>query len=156
MHTLIKDYPQVISKPPYLFFIFLVLGSILQLLLPLDAVPRVAQTVLGPVLLLDALVLLALAMGQFRSAGTPVETWKPTRTIVDTGVYRFSRNPIYLGMFIGFIGFALLTLNAWSLLLVLPLYFVIRFGVVEKEEGYLEQKFGEQYRRYKSRVRRWL
>jgi protein-S-isoprenylcysteine O-methyltransferase Ste14 len=80
----------------------------------------------------------------------------PTTTIVDTGPYRFTRNPIYLGIFLGLVGLAIAFDSLWPLVTLVPFTLVIRYGVVAREEAYLERKFGHAYRRYRSRVRRWL
>jgi protein-S-isoprenylcysteine O-methyltransferase Ste14 len=80
----------------------------------------------------------------------------PTTTIVESGPYRFTRNPIYLGMFLGLIGLAIAFDNLWLLMMLLPFALVIHYGVVAREEAHLERKFGDAYRGYRSRVRRWL
>jgi protein-S-isoprenylcysteine O-methyltransferase Ste14 len=85
-----------------------------------------------------------------------VPTNLPTTTIVDTGPYRFTRNPIYLGMVLGLIGLAIALNSLWLLLTLVPFAVVIRYGVIAREEAYLERKFGDVYRRYRARVRRWL
>jgi protein-S-isoprenylcysteine O-methyltransferase Ste14 len=77
-------------------------------------------------------------------------------TIVETGPYRFTRNPIYLGMVLGLIGLAIAFNGLWLLMTLAPLALVIRYGVITREEAYLECKFGDVYRRYRARVRRWL
>ena len=79
-----------------------------------------------------------------------------TRTIVETGPYPFTRNPIYLGMVLGLIGLAVAFNRFWLLVTLVPFALVIRYGVVAREEPYLERRFGDVYRRYHSRVRRWL
>jgi len=89
-------------------------------------------------------------------AGSNVPTSLPTTTIVNTGPYRFTRNPIYLGMVLGLIGLAIALNSLWLLLMLVPFALVIRYGVVTREEVYLERKFGDVYRGYRSRVRRWL
>src|SRR5262249_31927742 len=76
--------------------------------------------------------------------------------IVESGPYRFTRNPIYLGMFLGLIGLALAFDNLWLLMMLVPFAPVIHYGAVAREESYLERKFGDAYRGYRSRVRRWL
>jgi protein-S-isoprenylcysteine O-methyltransferase Ste14 len=80
----------------------------------------------------------------------------PTTSIVDTGPYRFTRNPIYLGMMLGLVGLAIAFDSPWPLVTLVPFALVIRYGVVAREEAYLERTFGEVYRRYRARVRRWL
>ena len=96
------------------------------------------------------------AIVTIRKAGTRVETNKPTTTIVANGPYRLTRNPIYIGMFLGQIGLAIGFNSLWILATLAPFYLVIRYGVVAREELYLERKFGDVYLGYKSRVRRWL
>jgi protein-S-isoprenylcysteine O-methyltransferase Ste14 len=88
--------------------------------------------------------------------GSNVPTNKPTTTIVDTGPYRFTRNPIYLIMFLGLVGLAMAFDSLWLLAVLVPFALVIRYGVVAREETYLERKLDDVYRRYRSRVRRWL
>ena len=80
----------------------------------------------------------------------------PTTAIVTDGPYRFTRNPIYLGMFLGLVGLAIAFDNLWLLAMLVPFALAIRYGVVAREETYLEGKFGEVYTAYRSRVRRWL
>ena len=89
-------------------------------------------------------------------AGSNVPTSLPTTTIVETGPYRFTRNPIYPAMVLGLIGLAIVFNSLWLLLVAVPFALVIRYGVIAREEAYLERKFGDVYRRYRSRVRRWL
>jgi protein-S-isoprenylcysteine O-methyltransferase Ste14 len=89
-------------------------------------------------------------------AGSNVPTNLPTTTIVDTGPYRLTRNPIYLGMLLGLIGEAIAFNSLWPLVSLVAFALVIRYGVVAREEAYLERKFGDDYRRYRARVRRWL
>ena len=85
-----------------------------------------------------------------------VPTNRPSTTIVRSGPYRLTRNPIYLGMFLGLIGLAIAFNNLWLLLMLMPFALVIRYGVVAREEAYLDRKFGDVYRDYRSRIRRWL
>ncbi|MCZ6721445.1 MAG: methyltransferase, partial [Proteobacteria bacterium] len=92
---------------------------------------------------LAGFALAALAIWQFRRAGTEVQTHTPTAVIVDTGVFASSRNPIYLGAHIGTVGVAIAFDSLWILSTLVPFYLVIRYGVVAREEAYLERKFGD-------------
>jgi protein-S-isoprenylcysteine O-methyltransferase Ste14 len=103
-----------------------------------------------------ALALFAWAIVTITKAGSNVPTSLPTTTVVETGPYRFTRNPIYLGMFLGLIGLAIAFNRLWLLLTLVPFALVIRYGVIAREEAYLDRKFGDIYRRYRARVRRWL
>ena len=111
---------------------------------------------LGAMVFVLAVALVAWAIVTMTRVGSNVPTNRPTTTIVEAGPYRFTRNPIYLGMFLGLIGLAISFDNLWLLMLLVPFALVIRYGVVAREEAYLERKFGDVYRGYRSRVRRWL
>ena len=111
---------------------------------------------LGGAVCVVALALFAWAIATITRAGSNVPTNRPTTSIVDTGPYRFTRNPIYLGMMLALVGLAIAFDSLWPLVTLVPFALVIRYGVVAREEAYLERKFGEVYRRYRARVRRWL
>jgi protein-S-isoprenylcysteine O-methyltransferase Ste14 len=102
------------------------------------------------------LALAAAGIRNFARAATPVPSNQPVRALVRTGIHGWSRNPIYLGMFLLYVGIGLVVRSPWILLLTLPLAITIRYGVVAREEAYLERRFGDAYRDYKARVRRWL
>ncbi|NQV80212.1 MAG: isoprenylcysteine carboxylmethyltransferase family protein, partial [Alphaproteobacteria bacterium] len=93
---------------------------------------------------------------RFRRAGTAVQPYKPSTTVVTDGVYRFSRNPIYLGLTAFYLGLAFAVNSGWAILLLPLVLVVMHYGVIAREERYLEGKFGAAYRDYKNRVRRWL
>ena len=99
---------------------------------------------------------MARAIVTITKAGSNVPTNRPTTTIVETGPYRFTRNPIYLGMCLALIGLGVAFDDLWLLIVLVPFWLVIRYGVVAREEAYLDRKFSDVYRGYRSRVRRWL
>ncbi len=151
------DKAQVIVRPPLMWGLAVVAGLALNWLVPLRLLPAdLPAGWLGAAVFVAALALFAWAIVTITTAGSNIPTSLPTTTIVDTGPYRFTRNPVYLGMFLGLIGLAIAFDNPWLLLMLAPFALVIRYGVVAREEAYLERKFGEVYRRYRSRVRRWL
>jgi protein-S-isoprenylcysteine O-methyltransferase Ste14 len=155
-----KDTPGVIAPPPLIFLGFLIVGFALDALLPLPLPPtgidsKLSWTV-GAVLILMGLLTITLGIRNFTRAGTPVPTRDPTRALVTTGIHARSRNPIYVAMFLIYVGAGLLANTAWIFVLLVPLALIIRYGVVAREEVYLARKFGDAYRAYKSRVRRWL
>jgi protein-S-isoprenylcysteine O-methyltransferase Ste14 len=102
----------------------------------------------------------ALLMGWFewaiRHAGTPANPYKPVSHVVTEGPFRYTRNPAYLSMAMIYTGVAGLANALWAILLLPAALFGIQRGVIEREERYLERKFGEEYLRYKARVRRWI
>ena len=152
----------VIARPPLLFLAALLLGfaldHVLTLLFP---VPRfgpahwISAVIAGSLILIGIAVVVA-GIRNFSRAATPVQGTRPTRALVTTGIHGWSRNPIYLGMFLVYGGIGLTVRSPWILILMLPLAITIRYGVVAREEAYLERRFGDAYRDYKARVRRWL
>ena len=134
-----------------------VIGLGADWLYPLPFVPpNVPAAWVGIAVFAAGFALASWAIVTIRRAGTRVETNKATTTIVASGPYRFTRNPIYLAMFLGQAGLAIGFDSLWILGMLLPFYLVLRYGVVAREEGYLKRKFGDVYLGYKSRVRRWL
>ena len=151
------DTANVIIRPPIAWASAVLAGLVLNWLLPLSFIPAaVPAGALGAMVFALALALVACAIATMTRAGSNVPTNLPTTTIVDTGPYRFTRNPIYLGMFLGLIGLAIAFENLWLLPMLVPFALVIRYGVVAREEAYLERRFGDDYRRYRASVRRWL
>ncbi len=142
--------------PPLIYLASGVLGILIDaLLLPsvkFDDWIRITGAALGVV----SLGVLPPVLSRFRSARTPFDVRKPASTLVTDGPYRFSRNPAYVALTLLYIGVALLLDSGWVLIFAMPLLLVMDQWVVLKEERHLEAKFGEQYRRYKSAVRRWL
>jgi protein-S-isoprenylcysteine O-methyltransferase Ste14 len=111
---------------------------------------------IGGSLILIGLALAAAGIRNFSRAGTPVRSIKPTRALVTTGSHGWTRNPIYLGLFLLYGGIGVAAQSPWILTLALPLAITIRYGVVAREEAYLERRFGDTYRDYQARVRRWV
>jgi protein-S-isoprenylcysteine O-methyltransferase Ste14 len=149
----------VIARPPFLFVIALLLGHALDRVIAFPFAPpeaAAARWTSASLLIGAGLALAAAGIRDFSRAGTPVPTYEPTRVLVTTGAHRWSRNPIYLGMFLVYAGIVVATASLWTLILALPLAITIRYGVVAREEAYLERLFGDAFRDYKSRVRRWL
>jgi protein-S-isoprenylcysteine O-methyltransferase Ste14 len=149
----------VIARPTVLFPAALLLGFVSDRLLPLRfAIPRIdlVHRIIAGSLILIGLALAAAGIRNFSRARTPVPTNEPTRALVTTGIHGWTRNPIYLGMFLVYGGIGIAVRSPSILILTLPLAIVIRFGVVAREEAYLERRFGDTYRDYKARVRRWV
>lgn len=147
----------VIARPPLLFLGCLIVGLILDWLLPLPLPEAVAPgRAVGGALILLGLTILVAGILNFARASTPVPSTQPVRAVVTTGIHGWSRNPIYVGMFLIYGGIAIAAASTWALILLVPLAIVIHYGVVAREEAYLERRFGDAYRDYKARVRRWL
>lgn len=151
------DTARVIVRPPLEWGLAVIAGLALNWVVPLPFLPAgLPGGWLGAMLFILALALVAWAIVTMTTAGSNVPTSLPTTTIVDSGPYRLTRNPIYLGMFVGLIGLAVAFNSVWLLIMLGPFALVIRYGVVAREEAYLERNFGDVYRGYRSRVRRWL
>jgi protein-S-isoprenylcysteine O-methyltransferase Ste14 len=152
----------VIARPPLLFLAALLLGFVSDHLVPLPfPVSRIGlvhwiSAAVAVVLILIGAALVAAGIRNLSRAGTPVPTNQPTRALVATGIHGWTRNPIYLGFFLVYVGIGVVVRSPWILILTLPLAVVIRYGVVAREEAYLDRRFGHTYRDYKTRVRRWL
>jgi protein-S-isoprenylcysteine O-methyltransferase Ste14 len=149
----------VIARPPFLFLASLILGLVLDRVapLPLDlAEIALAGRTAGSVLIAIGVAIFAAGIRNFSRAGTPVPSTRPVSTLVTTGIHGRSRNPIYVGMFLLYAGIGIAARRPWVVILALPLVIILRYGVVAREEAYLERRFGDAYRDYKARVRRWL
>jgi protein-S-isoprenylcysteine O-methyltransferase Ste14 len=148
-----------IARPPLLYLACLLLGLALDRVLPLPLIlPEAAliRWTVGGGLILIGVAIAAAGVRNFSRAATPVRSNQPVRALVTTGIHGWSRNPIYVGMFLLYAGIGIAARSPWVLVLALPLLIILRYGVVAREEAYLERRFGDAYRDYKARVRRWL
>src|SRR6266508_215943 len=131
------DTAQVIVRPPLAWGLAVIAELALDWLAPLPFLPAdLPAGWLGAMVFVFALALVAWAIITITRAGSNVPTNLPTTTIVESGPYRFTRNPIYLGMFLGLIGLAIAFDNLWLLMMLAPFALVIRYGVVAREEAY--------------------
>src|SRR6476646_1825514 len=150
------DNPGVAVLPPFLYGGAFLIVLALRWIWPMPIF--VQAMALWPGL---ALVVLAVAIATWgrrtmRSAGTNVNPMRPTTAIVTSGPFRFSRNPLYFSMTLLYFGLTLAFNTWWGIVVLVPLLIIMHYGVVLREERYLEQKFGETYRQYRSKVRRYL
>lgn len=153
-----SDVPGVIALPPLIFLGFLVLAILLEAVVPLPVAGAhaLARYLAGAALAVCGVVMVAMGLRRFSAAGTNVPPTLPTTALVVDGIYGWTRNPLYLGSTLVYLGLAVAAGSLWAILLVVPLLWVINVGVVAREERYLERKFGDAYRAYKARVRRWI
>jgi protein-S-isoprenylcysteine O-methyltransferase Ste14 len=155
IHTA-HDNPGVVTRPPLIYLCSIFIGLTLQFVWPLKVLPASLEATVGGSLMLVAVVLFALSVRQFLAAGTAIQTHRPTTTILSTGPYRFSRNPIYVSFTLLYIGIGVWVNSAWLLGMLIPTLILTSYGVIAREERYLAKKFGKEYLRYKASVRRWL
>ena len=150
------DNPGVVAPPPFIYAGALAAGLLANRRFRLPFLPRRLARTLGPLLILGGFAVGLLGVREMRRAGTNVDPYKPATTVVTEGPYRFTRNPMYVGFTLMYVGISALA-NALLPILLLPAILqLMRRGVIEREERYLESKFGDEYRRYKESVRRWI
>lgn len=142
--------------PPLIRALFVAAGAGLNLTRPLPFLPAAW---LDP--LFWTLIVIAAALGvwgrtSLRRHGTAILPNRPATTIVETGPYRFTRNPMYVGQTVAILAIAARFDNLWLVILLAAWFPAMHYGVIAREERYLEAKFGEAYTRYKARVRRWI
>jgi protein-S-isoprenylcysteine O-methyltransferase Ste14 len=151
-----QDKAGVIAPPPLIYLGALVLGLLLNRWVPVAFLPRRAARGLGWVLLGAGALLLGWFERAMRQAGTPTNPYKPVARVATGGPFRHTRNPGYLSMAMIYAGIAARANALWAVLLLPAALLVIQRGVIEREERYLEDKFGEEYLSYKAKVRRWI
>jgi protein-S-isoprenylcysteine O-methyltransferase Ste14 len=153
------DTSGVTVLPPLIYLAGLVIGYLVEWLWPVPIAPgglAVIVRVIGVIAVLAGLWLIFSAATLFRSLGTEVDPHKPASVVAIDGPYRFTRNPMYLGMALVLAGLAFIGNALWPLIAVIPVVWWIQTQVIAKEEAYLERKFGAPYLALKARVRRWL
>lgn len=151
-----RDSPDVIARPPRIVWAFLAIGLLIDQFMTVPFLYEPVQYLGGAGLLIAGVGLMAAAMRRFRTVGTAVETWRASTEIVAEGPYAGTRNPVYVAMLLIYTGIGVIA-NAPAVVALLPLLFaVLHFGVVLREEDYLECKFGDSYLLYKQAVPRWV
>jgi protein-S-isoprenylcysteine O-methyltransferase Ste14 len=144
-----------ILRPPIIFLCAILLGIALNHAWPLYFLSPSVR-LLGPLVTACAVVLFLLSYREFRAAGTSVRGSERTNTIVRTGPYRFSRNPIYVAFILFVLGLSVWLNNLWLLVTLVPAVGIIAMVVIPREERFLGRNFNDQYSSYKAQVRRWL
>jgi protein-S-isoprenylcysteine O-methyltransferase Ste14 len=139
-----------------LFAATLSFGWLLHLVHPVRLLPPLLARSAGSLIVLAAGVIALWAERVMKAAGTNIRPDKPTTSVVITGPFRFSRNPLYLSLCALQLGIALLINGMMPLVFLLPLILLLHFGVIKREERYLAVKFGDDYLSFKNRTRRWL
>jgi protein-S-isoprenylcysteine O-methyltransferase Ste14 len=151
-----EDRPGVPIAPPLLFVLPIVASLVLEWLVPTSFVHGAFRWILGALFFVAGVALNVIGFVTQKRAGTDPIPFNPSTRIVAHGLYRFTRNPMYIGFALCALGLAILVNSAWMLLAVPVGFILIDRTVVTREERYLERKFGEEYLAYKRRVRRWI
>ena len=144
--------------PPLVFVLGAVAGAVLHhFVWPLHApLPSGVRIGIGIGLFVAGVAIIASTLVHFKRTGQDPKPWKPTPSLILRGPYRFSRNPIYLGMVLTFFGLGIAIDVLWVSAFALLALFVVHLVAVVPEERYLAELFGEEYARYRNRVRRYL
>lgn len=150
------DTAGVVARPPLIYLAAVAVGLVLRRLAPTPFLPRALGYEVGTAVIVIAVALLLWGAREMRRAGTSESTTVPTSALVTTGPFRFSRNPLYVSLTLCYLGIMLAAQALWGLALVVVVLLVMRRGVIDREERYMERKFGADYLRYKGRVRRWM
>ncbi|CAA9468084.1 MAG: hypothetical protein AVDCRST_MAG65-497 [uncultured Solirubrobacteraceae bacterium] len=151
-----NEHAGVPVPPPLIYAAGYLVGLGLQRALPLSQPPAGAARPLGALLVAAGVALPAAGITLFGRRGTSVLPVRPTTALVTSGPYRLTRNPMYVGFGLIHAGVALRRRETWPLLLLAPVLLAVDRIVIRREEPYLEGVFGDEYRRYRRRVRRWL
>jgi protein-S-isoprenylcysteine O-methyltransferase Ste14 len=148
----------VIALPPFIFLGFLVAATVLEAIAPLPflGAHAIARYATGAALALSGFVTIGLGAWRFVAAGTNIPPNLPTTALVVDGIFGRTRNPLYLGSTLVYLGLSVAAGSLWAIVLLAPLLWLINVGVIAREERYLERKFGDAYRAYTAQVRRWV
>ena len=151
-----RDTPGVITLPPLIFAVPWLAGFLLHLAFPVRLLPVDMARVLGWGIAGLGIGLAAWGRWAMHRVGTDPNPFKPSTALALGGPFRFTRNPLYLSMTLFYVGLTLVVNALWPLVLLPGVLIVVQRGVIEREERYLERTFGDAYRAYAARVRRWL
>jgi protein-S-isoprenylcysteine O-methyltransferase Ste14 len=148
--------PNVKIIPPLVYLAGVVIGIVISIWIPTKIAPNSLAWTLGGILLICGAVLAGSAILKFKNVGTPVRPDRAANTLVVVGPYRITRNPMYLGLALVYVGIALADQSVWALILLPVVLRIIQRRAIEPEEAFLERRFGADYIRYKENVRRWI
>lgn len=156
MQTEDRQRQGIIAPPPLIYFMLFLTGLIPQVAFPVHFLFLLMRWIACLSLVGAGALLVSRAFQTMRQAKTSPNPYKPAAVLVTGGPFRFTRNPVYLGMNLFYLGAGVLLNPFWSIVLFPVLLLIMEFGVIHREERHLEQRFGEAYLEYKVRVRRWI
>ena len=142
--------------PPIYFLVSLILMIALHYLSPFYQLVSTPLRYAGVPLLIGGICFVAVAASAFSRVGTPVVPFEKSTVVVTSGLFRFSRNPMYLGMVMALVGVALFLGSAAAFIPIPIFVYLIQYQFISPEEEFLEELFGEEYLVYKGKVRRWI
>ena len=148
--------PGVPIPPPAVYLGYFLAGLLIDRRVPAPFLPQIVQYVVGGLVVAASVVIAAISILAFRRAKTAFNVYKPATALVTDGVFRYSRHPGYLAATLLYVGAALLVDSGWILgLVLLPIHWTDR-KAIRREEAHLAAQFGDDFRRYKQAVRRWI
>ncbi len=151
-----QDNAGVKVPPPFIFLISILIGLGLNRARPMSVVPENLAMPLGVAFIVASIALAFLGFRELGRHKTTTRPDEPSSTIVKTGPYRITRNPLYVALGTLHLGIGLWTNSLWVVLMLIPTLIIMTKQIIAREEAYLERAFGEDYLRYKASVRRWI
>lgn len=151
-----EDSAHILAAPPFFFIIPLLIGAVTEYFVPTKIFSTLASIIIGLLFSWVSLPFFIHSLKSFFKAKTTFDARKTTTTLVTSSIYKISRNPAYLSLVLFYIGLSFIINSIWILILILPGIYSVQKFCIEREEKYLEGKFGSMYLEYKKQVRRWL
>ena len=153
-----KDHPGVYIPPPLIYLAIFLIAYIIQEVIAINNsfFQKDGVKAVGIFFFLDGLFLLVRGVGKFIQTGNTLVTIKSASTLQQSGIYRFTRNPMYFGFIFLYLGFTCFFGNWWHIIFLPVLIIIIQEYVIKREEKYLERQFSQSYLDYKKKVRRWI
>ena len=151
-----SDAPGVRIIPPLIYLAGVIVGSLASILMPTKVIPTPVAWAIGGILILCGAALAGSAISRFKGVGTTIRPDRASRTLVVAGPYKFTRNPMYLGLAVVYLAITITDQSLWALILLPVVLTIVQRRAIEPEEAFLERRFGAVYTSYQAKVRRWL
>ena len=149
--------PRIFPLPPIVLLLFIASGYVLQQLIPMGGgKPAIASVIAGNALMVIGFTIALLGAWEMSRAKTTFHPGGSASALVTTGIYRRTRNPMYVSFILFIVGLGLVFANLWMILLAPLLLLYVQERIIKREEGYLTQRFGPDYIDYRKKVRRWV
>ena len=153
---MITDFKKPFTPPPVIFGVAFLIGLAVGLIYPQPQLPLWLQLLTGAVVVASGVLLIRNSMQSIGAAGTTYNPYAPSTALVTSGIYRYTRNPGYLGLAVIQLGLALMFDSPWIAIAAVAAILVTSQFVIKLEEEKLTRTFGQEYQDYLGRVRRWI
>ena len=151
-----NDFRKPFAAPPTIFVVAFLIGLVLDFIFPFPLIPTLPQFILGAACAVAGFLLIRTSISAIENAGTTYDPYAASTKLVTSGIYRFTRNPGYLGLAVIQLGLALLIDGIWIAMTMAIAVLVTHVFVVRLEEEKLRQSFGQEYEQYRAYVRPWI